>query len=228
MKKITTRLLLLSLLLTQCAQPEPEKAPELPRTLTILVNDVSESAAKIHCPISELRKVWLRDALRGGADLATVLLSSESECYIPEWMETVRLDTLPHEGSIYRRRARAQGNERHIARAHAQLDRWDAWLSDSVFLPKRAAYSDVQRALELSQQLAENGSKNGFRIRLIVLSDLIHDMPDRSKLRPIELPAGTELILIGAAPSMPTSTIFPGAHLIESPIFKHELVLPPI
>lgn len=222
------RLVLLSLSLAQCAQPEPEKAPELSRTLTILVNDVSESAAKIHCPISELRKAWLHDALQGGAYLATVLLSSESECYIPEWMETVRLDTLLHEGSIYRRRAIAQDNERQIARAHAQLNRWDAWLSDSVFLPKRAAYSDVQGALQHCQQLAKVYSERGFRIRLIVLSDLIHDMPDRSRLRPIELPAGTELILIGAAPSVPTSTIFPDAHLIESPIFKHELVLPPI
>jgi hypothetical protein len=210
---------------------EEENAGSLPSTsrptLTILVNDISESAEHVHISIASLRQLLHFDAVNGGTQLATLLINGIGDKQMP-WISSLhQADTtvLSRTMNIYRRTKIAQKNRGCMILLDSVLNTWADTLKTKVLLPKTDGYSDANGTFYLLTHLAQAYQAKNYRLRVLIFSDLIQDMPNNTLLRPIKLPPNAEIFLIGASPKVDLQRVFPNNKVTLIPVFDAQLFI---
>ena len=230
MKKILITLMV-ALSLIQCRKADVNKefeqtVEELKPVMNILLMDQSASAKYIDIPIDEWKETWEVDATNGGIQIAVVKITELSIPQVPFISDLIQLDTFPLKGNIYQNNRFRERNKAKKETTQIALDGLADTITSLIQQPKAKQFTDVNGALKISQQIAGTYTRLGYNIRVIIFSDLEHDLPNESGVYSVEFPNETKVIIIGASPDKDFESIFPGTDIINMPVFKPELINP--
>lgn len=192
-------------------------------TLTILVNDVSESTEHVHFSPEAFRQLLHFDALNGGTQLATLLINSTGNKQMPWISNLLKVDTTVLSGNRYQRARIDKENQVRSSQLNGTLSNWVDTLKSKILLPKTDRYSDVNGAFYHIVHLAETYHTRKYRVRIIIFSDLLQDTPNHEPLRPITLPSDVEIFLIGTSPHVDLQQVFPNNQVTLTPVFDTQL-----
>jgi len=213
-------------LVSACAvesDPTPQELASSTPTLTILVNDVSESTEHVSFDVGAFCQLLRFDALNGGTQLATLLINSAGGKQTPWISKLLKADTVALKGNRYQRARLAQENSNRLDLLDSALNNYMDALKSKVLLPKTDQHSDVNGVFYHLANLAQAYTDKNYKVRIIIFSDLLHDTPNSETLKPIQLPPEVEVLLVGAAAKVDLQYIFPNNKVIAVPAFDTQL-----
>ena len=195
--------------------------------LNIIVNDISQSDHWLELPPLDVLALLLSDSSRIKSNqLAGILIDEQGMTQQLYLSEKIALELKSETGSIYDQVAAADGNkkmkERYRQRCQTIVDQF----ASRVVLPRTAVWSDVNQALEMAARLARLPCYKDHEIRLIVLSDLIQDMPGHHRLKPALFPPNVTIYLVGLDDAVDASLVFPQNQTFVLPHFRASLIQP--
>lgn len=193
-----------------CTRTEHHVLPVSTRnTLTIVLNDVSISTHYMGDLSSGIAALLKQDVLRGDAHLAAIRITAQSLQQQPLYLTLPNLDTLPVHGNRYERARIEAENKGKWSKFNKLLNTTEEQLRSKVFISKAAPWSDINGAFHMALQFAEEADRNGFIVRLIVISDLIQDTEDGDHLSEFIFPANTEVIVLGEPEEVRLKQVLP-------------------
>jgi hypothetical protein len=199
-----TILLLFALIHSGCAhQPvQTEPIEDVPPLLYLLINDVSGSAKHLVYASAVMSTLLARDTLRPAIQVAGVRTLANSYLQTPYVSQLLKPSLQLVDGTIYERQETETLNERlrSIYRDSCQSVVRD--LSEYLNLPRDEKHTDITGALFLAAQMANQPNFKDYEIRLIILSDMIQDLPRPRKVEPIEFPVNTRIFIVGKSPGV--------------------------
>jgi hypothetical protein len=221
----TTFSLLFVGLMAACTPPDttPPTHPE-PPVLYLLLNDVTGSAGHLDLPPEELVKMILADSLRESIHLAGIRIDDKSSRQTPFVSPTLRTDLhrLTGRETIYEK-ARI---ERHNAGQRQAFESSARQATDSLLThlqhPRTAPDTDLNGALRLAQKLARQPGFSRHEIRIVAISDLLHDFPADPNPASFPFPDNATIFLIGASDNARPDLLFPENKVIELAAFRAE------
>ncbi|NUO01125.1 MAG: hypothetical protein HUU01_10980 [Saprospiraceae bacterium] len=224
-----TFLLLISFLLASCQPDDPgPAAPQAPPLLVLLINDVSGSAAHLSLPPEEVTMMILTDSLRESIQLAGIVINSESGRQTPYFGKTIRpgLGMLTGRETIYERAAIEKHNDkmRQQLASAAQMET-DSLLSH-LNMPRADSLTDLNGALRHAQKLCAQPGFSRHEIWMILVSDLLHDLPASPRQQSFAFPPNVTIYLIGRNDEVRIETIFPENEVVELTAFRAEFFHP--
>jgi hypothetical protein len=224
-----TFLLLISFLLASCQLDDPgPAAPQAPPLLVLLLNDVSGSAAHLSLPPEEVTMMILTDSLRKSIQLAGIVINGESSRQTPYFGHVVKpgFRKLSGRETIYERAAIEDHNDKERLRfASAARLEADSLLSH-LNMPRTDSLTDLNGALRHAQKLCSQPGFSRHEIRMILVSDLLHDLPANPRQQSFAFPPNVTIYLIGRNDEVRIETIFPDNEVVELTAFRAEFFHP--
>ena len=205
---------MLVLLLCACATPRPE-TQELETLINILIVDQSESFDYAHLSSSDLAQLISHDAQAYTTWIAMVSVLEAKSIEQPLLLEgPFLLDTLLESNySIYQHPKVQRYNQEKKGHFEQKLkSALEAY--NKLITIKNRPYSDVNGALRYAERLANQQRFAEAKIRVIILSDLIHDLPDESKLAVFHFPSRATIYPVSFNQIIDLNKVFP-ANLVE-------------
>ncbi|MEO0734057.1 MAG: hypothetical protein AAFZ52_14575 [Bacteroidota bacterium] len=219
-------LLLFPLLLT-LAGVSAQDAPSEPREICyFFLMDISKSAAytvpKVDTP--ELRKILHHHATQRSIRFGGLYIGSESGKQEILVGAPHRLRLAPETGNDWVEIRQAQKANRQ---AKAEFRRGVAAEMSGCYRFFNHAhdepFTDISDALEFFARFANQASNATVDFRLVILSDMEQDRPDKRSLRPFVLPPNVSVWIIGAPVGKHYDGLFPATSTVEELVdFKAE------
>ncbi len=192
------------------ASPQTPVPGNTQPTLFIFVNDISKSNYYLQVTPAQVRVLLYKYGKAGGVRMEGILIRSNSLTQQPVSTSLIRLDTQKVEGTWLAAKQVQKKNKALKAAFDTQVEKATELIAKKILLPRNQQYSDVNAALRLAKITAEQPNYKDFKIRLVITSDLLHDVPgQKSQPAPLTLPAHVEIILIGNAPEVEFKKVFP-------------------
>lgn len=178
--------------------------------LNIIVFDQSKSFNYAQIDMLELSKMLYTDALKHQVWVAGIAISNttsmEQEVI---FSDLPTLDTLNLEQySIYQFKKVQEYNKQIQANFYKSLSSLSGEL-ENLFRVRDNPLSDVNGALKLAKRLAEQEIFMDAEVRLIILSDLVHDQDDLERTGEFVFPANTTIYPIYHNDKKEINTVFP-------------------
>lgn len=210
MKKIFTTFLILAATFFHCqtggempapttaARPTGAKKP----VLNIVLNDLTASCPHLVLNRDEITRLLAQDsAVRPAVQAAAIRIATDSRHQTPWVSERIETGLRPISGNVYARERGRQAN----AAARPVFEKSCEALADSLAGQLLRTHDEQQTdlfgALELAQTLAAQPVFEGFDIRLIIVSDLIHDLRGGATAKgwTVRFPPNVQVFTIGAS-----------------------------
>lgn len=199
-----------ALLLSACGSSPPAPKKVFETLLNIVIVDQSESFDYAKFSAGDLEHLLQQDAQGHETWAAIVPIWGENSIEQPLQLEgPLLLDTMSVDGySIYQRPKVEQDNQRIKDIYADRLSLIMAAYSAAISKQDREL-SDINGALKFAQRLARQKRFAETQIRVIILSDLDHDLGDGSELGVFEFPANTTVYPVGLNKDLNLDEIFP-------------------
>lgn len=210
----------------QNAEPIPTKpvvAAIPPATGITMVYDLTRSNTYLQPDDSTVVEL-LYDYAFHGVYLTGLHILSDSQKQQPWLSPYIGVDTLPLPNNFILAAKQLKRNQEAIRQAREKCAAVARQVGTQLFLPQEQDYSDVTGALRLAAKAAHGYAEKGIRPVVIIISDLIQDLEpgiDPEPIPAIDFPPDTEIILIGADPSVSLPAIFGQVKIRELPSFQH-------
>lgn len=201
----------------------PATAPESTGTATflILVNDISQSNDYLEIKPAHVQALIGKYGKQGGVQMTGILIQSNSTRQQTVCTDFIRLDTMEVSGTWLIAKQTSKKNEAIKVAYTNQLRTASELITAKILLPRDHQYSDVKGALRLAKIAAEHPDYQNANIRVVILSDLLHDVPgQKPHLEPMVFPPNVEIILIGNAPGIDCQKIFPKNKVMQMTNFQ--------
>lgn len=211
-------------LLLHCTHAEEVMIPTAPAVLNIVVFDQSSSANYIDCDTAELRRLTLVDAFESQVWNAGIrVLAKDSNQQEVLLDGPFHLPLMSEEGrSIYQLNEIRTFNQEAQSGFEEKIKDYLSLFDDSILGTHNLAYSDVKGALQLVGILSRQQRFQAARIRLILLSDLLQDIPGDHTLGSFIFPPHTKIYAVGVAPTVDLEKVFPENDLDQLVRFSAE------
>lgn len=219
--------LLLSTMMWQCTEPAPAELPFRETLLNILVVDQSESFDYGKFQPEELARLIRHDAQNYDTWLAVVPILDQKSIEQELLMEgPFVLDTLSeHDYSIYQQPDVKAHNQQQLLLFDQKLTRvMDA--CEAVVKEQQRPHSDVNGALLYALRLSTQQRFQGVKIRVIILSDLDHDIPGDPTLGVFPFPATAIIYPVSLNRELDLPTIFPNNRVDQLVGFRADFFIP--
>lgn len=210
----------------KCFSPDaPKPLPAAKSVLNIIINDISQSNYWLQLPKAEVLQLLLQDSsCRPSIQVAGLLIQDSSQIQQPYLSGILMPGLSASEGDIFERTETDQQNLKAMAafktQARLATDSLLAWLGK----PHSTLQSDVNGALTLACQLANQTCYANWDIRLIILSDLLQDTHDGRAIHAFIFPGGTIIYLIGKSDQVTDTLVFPQNTIRIPPAFKAQFM----
>jgi len=183
----------------------------LETVLNVIVYDQSESAKYVDCDTVEIEKLIRMDAHAAQVWVAGIrVLDKNSIQQKPIIKGPMHLDlTSEKEYSIYQSSEIQASNAITISNFREKLSHLLAQFDQQMLSIRDLPYSDIKGALQLTETLCQQARFKNASIRLIVLSDLLHDLPGDKDMGSFSFPSNTTIYTTGVSPQVDLASVFP-------------------
>lgn len=189
--------------------------------LNIVVNDISGSDAWLSLTKSEILALLLQDSCRSGStQLAGICIDERGEKQTPFLSAEMGHIIQSLDVDIYEEAAARNFNKKSLAKYQVSCRNAADSFARHIILPRNAPYSNVNGALGLSLKLGTLPNYQNYLIRLIILSDLLQDMPNGAPIGSFVFPPNTVVYVIGSSDELELKRIFPANKVVALPAFK--------
>lgn len=203
------------------ANPQPP-VPKIPVGL-ILAYDISESSLHQKLDSATISGYLMRHIFDGVAATG-ILVLPDSHLQQPWFMPLLKADTLPLPANFIQAERQRKRNAEALTQAERRCAEAVSNLCENMLLPQSQPFSDVSGALKLCALAAHSYAARGYKPVLVLVSDMLQDIQNvygQETIPAFEFPPETEIIIIGADPSVSLNSIFGNHPISQFPSFEH-------
>jgi hypothetical protein len=210
---LSSILLFLLIIINSCGitvKPSNEKK----KTLVVVLYDVSKSVDK-YATLKEdhLRTLFYSIGAKGGGEFYGYLIKSSSSEQDPFIWTIPRLDTLVLNGNRYQVNNQRKINDQKKKVFEEAFKGFLISAKESLIVGKNQLFTDLQNAFELAKTTLEQSSFDSHKKELVIISDCLQDLPERSGLNNFEFPSNTEILVVRPSTKIELQELFPSNHV---------------
>lgn len=166
--------------------------------MIILVYDLSISTDHIAVLNKEhITKLIEKIAMNGGGVIYTVKIISNSTVQDPQKTEIPALNLKKLQGNQYQRKNIEAINAKRVNEFNNIKSQLVNSVSNKILFKKTENFSDIDNAFYLTSKLLDNVFYSSYNKKVIIISDLINDLPPRQgmdAMKPVKMNAGILLV----------------------------------
>lgn len=164
--------------LSHSLQAEVNINTEKTKIVVVAIYDLSKSTdSYIMLNSKHLENIYYGMGQNGGGKFYGLHIQTNSAEQNPVMAEVAPLNLLPLKGNAYQKANIENRNKKLAAEFETGKGAFITNISKQLILPKKHDFSDVKNALELARKIMENPFYVNYDKKLIIISDMEHDLP---------------------------------------------------
>lgn len=209
---------------TEEPTPQTVTAPmqQSPGAGIVMVYDLTQSDTCLKPDVQTTSALLMKHAFSGVCLTGIHILpnSQQQQAWLSPF---IHADTTALPSNFILAAKQSKINKEVILKVRQECDSVARMACDRIFLPQVYKWSDVTGALRLAAMAAQGYADKGLHPIVIVVSDMLQDLEPGPGIEPIpalNFPPDTEVIVIGAAPSVALKAIFGNVKIRALPAYQ--------